>query len=48
MTLKELIENMKVHEEEHSEYFEKEINKRNIKPLLYNKKKWNRFGIINS
>ena len=30
--LKETIEEMKVHEMEHSEYFEREIKKRNIKP----------------
>ena len=42
--LKKLIEDMKVHEEEHSEYFEKEIGKRNIKPtrLL---KLWDILGI---
>ena len=33
--LKKLIENMKIHEEEHSEYFEKEIYKRNIKPTRF-------------
>ena len=30
--LKKLIEEMKVHEKEHCEFFEKEIKKRNIKP----------------
>ncbi|MDC0403087.1 demethoxyubiquinone hydroxylase family protein [Candidatus Pelagibacter sp.] len=30
--LKKTIEEMKVHEKEHSEFFEKEIKKRNIKP----------------
>ena len=30
--LKGIIENMKEHEKEHYEYFEKEIQKRNIKP----------------
>ena len=30
--LKDIIENMKEHEKEHFEYFEKEIQKRNIKP----------------
>ena len=33
--LKKLIEEMKLHEEEHSEYFENEINKRNIKPTKF-------------
>ena len=33
--LKKLIEDMKVHEEEHSDYFEKEIDKRNIKPTRF-------------
>ena len=42
--LKELIENMKEHEEEHSEYFEKEINKRNIKPTRF-LKIWDLLGI---
>ena len=31
-TLKKIIEEMKVHEKEHCEFFEKEIKKRNIKP----------------
>ena len=35
---------MKVHEEEHSEYFEKEINKRNIKPTRF-LKVWDLLGI---
>ena len=30
--LKEIIENMREHEKEHCEFFEKEIKKRNIKP----------------
>ena len=30
--LKKIIEKMKLHEKEHCEYFENEINKRNIKP----------------
>ena len=30
--LKKVVEEMKVHEKEHCEFFEKEINKRNIKP----------------
>ncbi len=42
--LKELIENMKEHEEEHSEYFEKEINKRNIKPTRF-LKIWDLLGV---
>ena len=33
--LKKIIEDMKVHEEEHSEYFEKEIKIRNIKPTKF-------------
>ena len=33
-TLKDKIEEMKEHEQEHLEYFEKEIQKRNIKPTL--------------
>ena len=33
--LKKLIEDMKVHEEEHSNYFEEEISKRNIKPTRF-------------
>ena len=32
--LKETIEEMKVHEKEHCEFFEKEIKKRNIKPTI--------------
>ena len=42
--LKNLIEGMKVHEEEHSEYFEKEIYKRNIKPTRF-LKLWDLLGI---
>ena len=33
--LKEKIEEMKEHEKEHSEFFEKEIKKRNIKPTKF-------------
>ena len=42
--LKKLIEDMKIHEEEHSEYFEKEISKRNIKPTRF-LKIWDLLGI---
>ncbi len=35
---------MKIHEEEHSEYFEKEIYKRNIKPTRF-LKVWDLLGI---
>ena len=42
--LKRLIESMKVHEEEHSDYFEKEIDKRNIKPTRF-LKLWDILGI---
>jgi len=42
--LKKLIENMKIHEEEHSEYFEREIDKRNIKPTKF-LKLWDLLGI---
>ena len=42
--LKKLIEDMKIHEQEHSEYFEKEINKRNIKPTRF-LKIWDLLGI---
>ena len=42
--LKTLIEDMKVHEEEHSNYFEKEIDKRNIKPTRF-LKLWDILGI---
>ena len=42
--LKKIIENMKIHEEEHSEYFEKEIYKRNIKPTRF-LKVWDLLGI---
>ncbi len=34
-SLKKIIEEMKVHEKEHCEYFEKEIKKRNIKPTKF-------------
>ena len=33
--LKKMIEGMKEHEKEHFEYFDKEIQKRNIKPTLF-------------
>ncbi len=33
--LKKIIEDMKVHEQEHCEFFEKEIKKRNIKPTKF-------------
>ena len=33
--LKKIVEQMKIHEKEHSEYFEKEIKKRNIKPTKF-------------
>ena len=42
--LKKLIEDMKIHEEEHSDYFEKEIDKRNIKPTKF-LKLWDLLGI---
>ncbi len=42
--LKKLIEDMKVHEEEHSEYFEKEIKKRKIKPTRF-LKLWDLLGV---
>ncbi len=42
--LKKLIEEMKEHEEEHSEYFEKEITKRNIKPTRF-LKIWDLLGV---
>ena len=42
--LKKLIEEMKLHEEEHSEYFEKEIKKRNIRPTKF-LKIWDLLGI---
>ena len=42
--LKKLIEDMKTHEEEHSEYFEKEISKRNIKPTRF-LKIWDLLGV---
>ena len=41
--LKKLIEEMKVHEEEHSDYFKKEIEKRNIKPTRF-LKLWDLLG----
>mgnify|MGYP001244776720 CR=1 FL=1 len=34
-SLKKIIEEMKVHEKEHCEFFEKEIKKRNIKPTKF-------------
>ena len=34
-SLKKTIEEMKVHEKEHCEFFEKEIKKRNIKPTKF-------------
>ena len=42
--LKKLIEDMKIHEEEHSDYFEKEINKRNIMPTRF-LKIWDLLGV---
>ncbi len=42
--LKKLVEEMKLHEEEHSEYFENEIIKRNIKPTKF-LKIWDLLGI---
>ena len=33
--LKKVIEEMKVHEKKHSDFFEKEIKKRNIKPTKF-------------
>ena len=33
--LKKMIEDMKEHEKEHFEYFDKEIQKRNIKPTVF-------------
>ena len=42
--LKKTIEHMKEHEEEHSEYFEKEINKRKIKPTRF-LKIWDLLGV---
>ena len=33
--LKKVIEEMKVHEKEHCDFFEKEIKKRNIKPTKF-------------
>ena len=42
--LKKLVEEMKVHEEEHSDFFEKEINKRRIKPTRF-LKLWDLLGI---
>ncbi len=34
-TLKKTIEEMRLHEKEHCEFFEKEIKKRNIKPTIF-------------
>jgi len=34
-SLKKIIEEMKIHEKEHCEFFEKEIKKRNIKPTKF-------------
>ena len=42
--LKKLIEEMKIHEEEHSKFFEKEINKRKIKPTRF-LKIWDILGV---
>ena len=42
--LKKLVEEMKIHEEEHSDFFEKEINKRRIKPTRF-LKLWDLLGI---
>ena len=42
--LKKLIEHMKFHEEEHSQYFEKQINKRKIKPTRF-LKIWDLLGV---
>ena len=42
--LKKIIEHMKLHEEEHSEFFENEINKRKIKPTRF-LKIWDLLGI---
>ena len=42
--LKKLIEHMKIHEEEHSQYFEKQINKRKIKPTRF-LKIWDLLGV---
>ena len=42
--LKKLVEEMKVHEEEHSDFFEKEINKRRIKPTRF-LKLWDLLGL---
>ena len=42
--LKKLVEEMKVHEEEHSDFFEKEITKRRIKPTRF-LKLWDLLGI---
>ena len=33
--LKKIVEQMKIHEKEHCEFFEKEIKKRNIKPTKF-------------
>ncbi len=42
--LKKIIENMKIHEEEHSEFFEKEIKKRDIRPTRF-LKIWDLLGV---
>tara|TARA_B100001939_G_scaffold157565_1_gene136210 strand:- start:18 stop:551 length:534 start_codon:yes stop_codon:yes gene_type:complete len=42
--LKKIIEQMKIHEEEHSEFFENEISKRNIKPTRF-LKIWDLLGV---
>ena len=42
--LKKVIEDMKIHEEEHSEFFEREIKKRKIKPTRFIKI-WDLLGL---
>ena len=42
--LKKVIEDMKIHEEEHSEFFEREIRKRKIKPTRFIKI-WDLLGL---
>tara|TARA_B100000131_G_C17771070_1_gene473308 strand:- start:99 stop:632 length:534 start_codon:yes stop_codon:yes gene_type:complete len=42
--LKKIIEDMKIHEEEHSEFFEREIKKRKIKPTRF-LKIWDLLGL---
>ena len=42
--LKKVIEDMKIHEEEHSEFFEREIRKRKIKPTRF-LKVWDLLGL---